>query len=274
MPQTLKVISSEKVYCYSNIMNNFWIQLWAIQSYNINVTLSSRALQKYWQDVLEEFTKFIVTGLAVSVKLTRTLTTAGLSNQNGDGRGLRDMRKAYRTSFARVETLIAAMKTHVFWVFMPCILVNNPRRFEGTTILRSLSLSKWGYLNLKHFGCKTRRYKNHLEYSGVDCMCVCIHIYIYTRIYMNSYTELSYILRRWALNPLSVKENPQSCYMLHFFSVWRKVFGQKAFDAGTTSNSARSSVNWFEFQARPTTPGSILVVWFVLYISWVYYSNI
>jgi len=38
---------------------------------------------------------FIATTLAVSVKLARTLTTAGLSNQDGDGRGLRDMRKAY-----------------------------------------------------------------------------------------------------------------------------------------------------------------------------------
>jgi len=39
---------------------------------------------------LEEITKFSATALAVSVKLA-----ADLSNQDGDGRGLRDMRKAY-----------------------------------------------------------------------------------------------------------------------------------------------------------------------------------
>jgi hypothetical protein len=36
--------------------------------------------------------------------------------------------------------------------------------------------------------------------------------------------------------------------------------GQKAFNMGTTSNSARNSVNWFESQATPTAPVSILVV--------------
>jgi len=44
---------------------------------------------------LEEFKKFIITALAVSVKLAITLSTAGLSNQDGDGNCLRDMRKAY-----------------------------------------------------------------------------------------------------------------------------------------------------------------------------------
>ena len=200
------------MYCYSNIMRDFWIQTCSIQSYNINVTLSSGALQKYWQDVLEEFTKFIVTALAVSVKQARNLTAASLSNQDEDGRDLRDMREAYWTSFEMLEILIAVIKTRVSWDFMSCILVKSPRSLEGTTILRILSLSKWEYVNLKHFGCNIQRYKKPL---GILWCRIYIYIYIYIYIFVclyvclcmciNSHTELSYIFRRWASNPLSVK---------------------------------------------------------------------
>jgi hypothetical protein len=88
--------------------------------------------------------------------------------------------------------------------FMPCILVNTPQRFEVTKILWSFgSLWKWrniwGYLKLKHFGCKTRRYKNHLGdlvYIGYIyihtymyiyvCVCVCVCIWIPIQNYLIS----------------------------------------------------------------------------------------
>jgi hypothetical protein len=127
-----------------------------------------------------------------------------------------------------VGDLIAVMKTQVFWDFIPCILVTNLRSFEGTTILRILSLSKWRYVNIKHIGCKIQRYKNHSGYFGVEdiyiyiyifvYLCVCVCVCVCLCMCINSHTELSYIFRQWASNPLSVKENAQSCYMLQFFT--------------------------------------------------------